>query len=67
MTLHAVPLSVGFGAEIRGRDLSRAIDDDSRRELLELFWRHKVVVVRGQDVDPDGFIRFAEAFGPGGR
>jgi taurine dioxygenase len=31
--------------------------------LLEQFWRHKVIAIRGQDVDPDGFIRFAEAFG----
>ena len=64
MTLTAVPLSDGLGAEIRGLDLSRAIDDVSRRELIDLFWRHKVIAVRDQDVDPDGFIRFAEAFGP---
>lgn len=64
MTLAAEPLSEFLGAEIKGLDLSRPIDERARTELLELFWRHKVVVVRGQDIDPDGFIRFAEAFGP---
>lgn len=63
MTLTAEPLSEHLGAEIRGLDLSRPIDEDARARLLELFWQHKVIVVRGQDVDPDGFIRFAEAFG----
>lgn len=64
MTLTAMPLSDGFGAEIVGLDLSRPIDEGSRRELMALFWRYKVIAVRGQDVAPDGFIRFAEAFGP---
>ena len=64
MSLTAEPLSEFLGAEIKGLDLSRPIDATARSELLELFWRHKVVVIRGQDVDPDGFIRFAEAFGP---
>jgi taurine dioxygenase len=63
MTLTAMPLSDGFGAEILGLDLSKPIDEGSRRELIELFWRYKVIAVRGQDVAPDGFIRFAEAFG----
>ena len=63
MTLTAEPLSGFLGAEIRGLDLSGPIGEDDRSQLLELFWRHKVIVVRGQDVDPDGFIRFAEAFG----
>ncbi len=63
MSLTAEPLSEFLGAEVRGLDLSRPIHERARAELLELFWRHKVVVVRGQDVDPDGFIRFAEAFG----
>jgi len=64
MSLTAEPLSEFLGAEIKGLDLSRPIDAAARSELLELFWRHKVVVIRGQDVDPDGFIRYAEAFGP---
>lgn len=63
MNLTARPLSAGFGAEIEGLDLSRPIDEADRRELLDLFWRYKVVAIRGQDVAPDGFIRFAEAFG----
>ncbi|GHD49163.1 taurine dioxygenase [Thalassobaculum fulvum] len=63
MTLTAEPLSEFLGAEIKGLDLSRPIDPADRAALLEQFWRHKVIAIRGQDVDPDGFIRFAEAFG----
>ncbi len=63
MTLSAVPLSEHLGAEIRGLDLSQPISDDDRTQLLDLFWQHKVIVIRGQDVQPGGFIRFAEAFG----
>ena len=63
MTLAAVPITDGFGAEIVGLDLSQPIRETQRHELLELFWRYKVVAIRGQDVSPDGFIRFAEAFG----
>ncbi|MEQ8396945.1 TauD/TfdA family dioxygenase [Thalassobaculum sp.] len=61
--LTAEPLSRVLGAEIRGLDLSRPIADADREQLLSLFWEHKVIVVRGQEVAPDGFIRFAEAFG----
>lgn len=64
MTLTALPLSDFLGAEIRGLDLARPVDAPTREALLGLFWRHKVIVVRDQDVDPDGFIRFAELFGP---
>lgn len=63
MTVTAEPLAGPLGAEIKGLDLSRPIDEADRRALLELFWRYKVVAVRGQDVSPEGFIRFAEAFG----
>jgi len=63
MTLTAEPLSEYVGAEIKGLDLSRPIDAGDRDRLLELFWQYKVVVIRGQEVDPDGFIRFAEVFG----
>src|SRR3546814_59427 len=63
MTLTAKPLSEGFGAEIEGLDLSQPIGEEARRGLLDLFWRYKVVAIRGQTVAPDGFIRFAEVFG----
>lgn len=63
MTLTAKPLTEAFGAEIEGLDLSRPITEVDRRELLDLFWRYKVIAIRDQQVDPDGFIRFAEVFG----
>src|SRR3546814_21021662 len=63
MTLTAKPLSGGFGAGIEGLDLSQPIGEEARRGLLDLFWRYKVVAIRGQTVAPDGFIRFAEVFG----
>ena len=61
--LTAEPLSQNLGAEIKGLYLSQPISEADRQALLDLFWRHKVIAIRCQDVAPDGFIRFAEAFG----
>lgn len=63
MTVSATPLSPHIGAEITGLDLSKAIDESDRATLLELFWRHQVIAIRGQDVAPADFIRLAEVFG----
>jgi len=63
MTLSAAPLSPHIGAEIIGVDLSKPITGADSAALLELFWRHQVIAIRGQEAGPADFIRFAEAFG----
>ena len=63
MTLSATPLGSYIGAEINGLDVSKPIEEADRAALLELFWRHQVIAIRGQDAGPADFIRFANAFG----
>ncbi|SDF44966.1 MULTISPECIES: TauD/TfdA dioxygenase family protein [Thalassobaculum] len=62
--IEAVPLTPFLGAEITGLDLSRDVTPEQAARVRELFFRHQVIAVRGQDIAPEGFIRFAEIFGP---
>ncbi|WP_420562340.1 TauD/TfdA dioxygenase family protein [Thalassobaculum sp.] len=61
--IEAVPLTPFLGAEITGLDLSREVTPEEAARVRELFFRHQVIAVRGQDIAPEGFIRFAEIFG----
>ena len=56
MAVTAVPLTGFLGAQLKGLDLSRSIDRQAKAEVLELFHAHQVVVIRGQEISPDGFI-----------
>ncbi|WPZ34616.1 TauD/TfdA family dioxygenase [Thalassobaculum sp. OXR-137] len=62
--IEAVPLTPFLGAEITGLDLSQDVAPDAAARVRELFFRHQVIAIRGQDISPEGFIRFAEIFGP---
>ncbi len=57
------PLSPALGAEIVGVDAGRPIDDASFAEILDAWHRHLVIVLRGQTLDEDSQVRFAERFG----
>lgn len=57
------PLSPALGAEITGIDAGRPIDDASFAEILDAWHRHLVIVLRGQTLDEDSQVRFAERFG----
>ena len=59
----ATPLSPFLGAEISGLDLSREIPAAVAKQVRDLFYEHQVIAIRGQDIHPEGFIRFAEIFG----
>lgn len=61
--IEAVPLTPFLGAEITGLDLSREVTPEEAARVRELFFRYQVIAVRGQDIAPEGFIRFAEIFG----
>lgn len=58
------PLSPGFGAEARGVDLSRPLDDTAFAELERAFLRAQVLVLRNQRLTPAQFLAFARRFGP---
>jgi taurine dioxygenase len=51
-----------FGVEVRGIDLASA-DAEAHREVVELFHRHGVMVVKHQSLSPHEQMRFTQAFG----
>jgi len=57
------PLSPALGAEIRGVDASRPLDDAVFRKIEQAWHEHLVIVLRGQDLDEEAQVRFAERFG----
>jgi len=58
------PLSPAVGAEIIGVDLRDDIDDALAQQVLDVWHRHLVILLRGQKLSEDDQVRFAERFGP---
>ena len=56
-------LSPAIGAEISGIDLSQPIDEPTKQKLLDIWHENLVILIRGQDLDEDSHVRFADAFG----
>jgi taurine dioxygenase len=56
------PLSDGFGVELNGIDLATC-GPDLHREVVEIFDRHGVMVIRDQTLSPEAQIAFTHAFG----
>ncbi len=61
--MQIVPLSPALGAEIREVDASRALPDDLFDRILEAWHEHLVILLRGQELDEEAQVRFAERFG----
>lgn len=61
--IRVVPLDAALGAEIVGIDLRQPIDDALKQRLLDAWHEHLVLLVRGQTLDEDDQVRFANAFG----
>jgi taurine dioxygenase len=61
--MEVVPLSEALGAEIRGVDASRSISREIFGKILDAWHQHLVIVLRGQSLDEDSQVRFAERFG----
>ncbi len=57
------PLNGDFGVEARGIDISRPLGPAIRDRLLAAFHRHRILVVRGQDLSPEAHIAFSRNFG----
>jgi taurine dioxygenase len=56
-------LGAGFGIEVNGVDLSR-LDEQAFSEIKQSFYRHQVLVARGQKLTPAQFLQFARRIGP---
>jgi taurine dioxygenase len=57
------PLSPALGAEITGVDLDRALDDKTVHAIEAALDEHLVVVLPGQTLTPQAFVRFARRWG----
>ena len=53
-----------IGAEIRGADLSRPLDEETVRQIKDAWHQHAVLLFRDQNLGEDDQRRFASHFGP---
>ena len=63
MTMSVEPLSPALGAEIKGVDLRRPLDDAAVKAINAAFDQHVVVVFRDQDLSEADQLRAAGYFG----
>src|SRR5215475_6826151 len=63
MSYTITPLTDHTAAEVRGLDLAADIDPDTRAELNSAFANHHVLVIRDQELTPEGFKKAAQVFG----
>lgn len=61
--IDVVPVSPVLGAEIRGIDLSRGLDDRQYERVNQALLDHRVIVFRGQDLSDDALLAFSRRFG----
>jgi alpha-ketoglutarate-dependent 2,4-dichlorophenoxyacetate dioxygenase len=64
MTLAITPLHPIFAAEITGVDLSKPIDDATKRGIENAMDEHAVCILPGQQIDDEQQIAFAGLYGP---
>src|SRR5262245_21031632 len=62
--MKVVPISEALGVELVDFDLTGPSSADEQAELRELFSRHHLLLVRGQDVTAEDQSRFVASFGP---
>jgi len=62
--MEVIPQSSVIGAEVRGLDLSRRLDDATQARLNQALLEHQVLFFRGQRLSPRQYNDFAARFGP---
>jgi taurine dioxygenase len=58
------PLSPALGAEILGVDLREPLDGAIFQQILDVWHKHLVILLRDQNLTEEDQVRFAERFGP---
>ena len=61
--LSVTKLSDALGAEVRGLDLARPVDDEIFRDLLAIWYEHLVLVFPDQHLTNEQHIAFSRRFG----
>ena len=62
--ISVIKLHPDIGAEIRGVDLSRPLDEETVRQIKDAWHEHAVLLFRDQNLGEDDQRRFASHFGP---
>src|SRR5215471_16583443 len=62
--LRITPLHPTLGAEVAGVDLSRPLDEPTRRDLDHALAEHLALVFRDQSLTPVQYLAAASVFGP---
>lgn len=57
------PIAGALGAEVRGVDIARPLDNEVIAEIRQAFLDHLVIVLRGQQLAPADLLAFAQRFG----
>lgn len=63
MEITVEPVSGTVGAQVRGVDLSAALDEGTVVEIRRAFLDHHVLFFRDQDLSPEAQMRFGRCFG----
>jgi taurine dioxygenase len=63
MALEVIPSGGALGAEVRGIDLTRPLDEQALREVRSAWLEHHVLAFPDQDMDDDDLERFTIALG----
>ena len=63
MSVEVIPAGAALGAEIRGVDLSRTLDDATFAAIEEAYDNHGVIYFREQNVTPQQQVAFTRRFG----
>jgi taurine dioxygenase len=63
MSYTVMPMTEHTGAEVRGINLADEIDPAARAKLNRAFANHHVLVIRDQELSPEGFKKAAQVFG----
>ena len=63
MTIEIIPQSGALGAEVRGIDLAKPLDNAKAETIHRAFLDHQVIFFRDQNVSPTQFLEFAHRFG----
>ena len=61
--IEVVKLGQNIGAEIKGVDLSKPINDERFQKISQAFFDNEVVVFRDQDLQPHDQVLFTRKFG----
>ncbi|MEE2803809.1 MAG: TauD/TfdA family dioxygenase [Pseudomonadota bacterium] len=56
-------LDAPFGARVQQLDLRRHVDDDLIEELADLLYRHRILVIEGQQLDQAQYYNFGRQWG----